>query len=152
MLYIIYGDYEGDNYIRNPKNLFDGSYEYEWLEDEFVKEMVLDIDKSTIISPRLIDSPVLGPIGPHDIAGGTKTCILMKFLDGKVFNISGCGDNCSKWIIKISQEKDLTVRLGYLMNFGDEPFDAILVNTGEEIHNNSDFVCKVVEMRCHNDR
>lgn len=140
MLYIIYGDCVEENYVMRPELLFDGVYEYKWFDEQFVKDIIQDIDKSTVISPRLIDSPILGPIGPLDIAGGTKACILMKYLDDKIINASSCGDNCAKWIIEISKTKDLTIRLGYIMDFGDKPFDAVFLNTGDVIQNYNDFV------------
>lgn len=35
-------------------------YMDEWLEDPFVKEMILDVEQSEVISPYCIQSPVLG--------------------------------------------------------------------------------------------
>lgn len=42
-------------------------YMDEWLEDPFVKEMILDVDQSEVISPYCIQSPVLGQIPPEKI-------------------------------------------------------------------------------------
>ena len=76
-----------------------------------------DVDKSEVISPHLIQSPVLGPISVKEISGGVKTLILMAFdQTGKVFNASACGDNCAKWILKIGTQKNLTINLRH--NYG----------------------------------
>ena len=68
-----------------------------------------------MVSSHLIESPVLGPISVKELSGGVKTLMLMAFDDsGKVFNASACGDNCAKWILKISEQKDLTINLRHI--------------------------------------
>lgn len=67
--------------------------------------------------------------------------MLMAFADQeKVFNASACGDNCAKWILKIGQEKDLTINLNHIMNFGEDSFEAKILNTGEVVHDMLDFI------------
>ncbi len=65
-----------------------------------VKEMIQDVDKSTVIDSGIIDSPVLGKIPPIGLSGGIKTLILVKFESVKVFNASTCGDH--HWLDGIS--------------------------------------------------
>ncbi len=51
--------------------------------------------------------------------------MLMAFDDsGKIFNASACGDNCAKWILKIGGQKDLTINLRHIMDFGNGDFQA----------------------------
>ena len=61
-------------------------------------------------------SPFLGSIPPLRLSGGVKTLILMNHDSDHVFNASFCGDSCASWILKIAEGKELTVRLGYLMD------------------------------------
>ena len=42
--------------------------------------MIKDVDKSNVIGPRVIDSPVLGGISPRELSGGVKTLLQMPFL------------------------------------------------------------------------
>ena len=120
---------------------FDNRYEDEWITEKLSVQMIKDVDKSVVISSRLIDSPVLGPISTRELSGGVKTLILMAFDDsGKIFNASACGDNCAKWILKIGDLKDLTINLRHIMNLGDENFQARILNTGEIVHNMEEFV------------
>ena len=128
MLSIYYGDIESERYIFNPDGFFNNSYEEEWITDPLSKQMIKDIDGSEVVGPRLIDSPFLGPIPT------VKTLILMKFAPDHIFNASACGDNCAPWILKIGQEQDLTIRLGYLMNFGKESFDIEIANLHQIVH------------------
>lgn len=139
MLSIYLGDMEGAIY--HPPTYFDNMYEDEWITDPLSVEMILDVDKSKVVGHHLIESPVLGPISPKDLSGGVKTLMLMAFDENdRVFNASACGDNCAKWILKIAERKDLTINLRHIMNFGDSPFEAKILNTGEVVHNMLEFI------------
>ena len=121
--------------------ILDNRYEDEWITKPLSVEMIKDIDKSVVVGSHLIQSPVLGPISTKELSGGVKTLMLMAFdSTGKIFNASVCGDNCAKWILKISREKDLTINLRHIMEFPEEEFQAEIWNkwgnsTGHE------FVC-----------
>lgn len=108
--------------------------------------MIKDVDKSEVVSPHLVESPVLGPISVKEISGGVKTLILMAFDETqKVFNASACGDNCAKWILEIGKRKDLTINLRHIMNFGKEDFEIKILNTGEMVYNMKQFIETAVE-------
>lgn len=130
-----------DDAIYFPPVYFDNQYKDEWITNELSVKMIKDVDRSSVIGERLIDSPVLGPISTKELSGGVKTLILMAFDDtGKVFNASACGDNCAKWILEIGKLKDLTINLRHIMEFGDEEFEIRILNTGETIHNMLEFI------------
>ena len=132
---------EMDQAIYYPPVYFDNQYEDEWITDKLSMEMIKDVDKSEVIGPHLIESPVLGPISVKEISGGVKTLILLAFdRSGKIFNASACGDNCAKWILKIGKEKDLTINLRHLMDFGNNDFEIKILNTGDTVHNMEEFV------------
>ncbi len=135
MLNIIYGECKSNNYIFDPDTYFDHVYEDDWITDALSVEMIRDIDKSEVISSKAIDSPFLGSIAVEKLSGGVKTLILMNNDSSHIFNASACGDNCAKWILTIAKEKDITIRLGYLMDFGEGEFEIHVVNTGKTVHN-----------------
>ena len=100
-----------------------------------------DVDNSEIVDVHLVQSPVLGPISLKELSGGVKTLILMAYDNsGRIFNASACGDNCAKWILQIAQKKDLTINLRHIMDFGENGFEAQIVNTGTVVHNMREFV------------
>ncbi len=130
-----------DEAIYFPPVYFDNRYEDEWITEKLSVEMIKDVDQSVVVGPRLIDSPVLGPISVKELSGGVKTLILMAFDDsGRVFNASACGDNCAKWILHIAEEKELTINLRHIMNFGKGEFEARILNTGDVVHNMKEFI------------
>ena len=132
---------EMDQAIYYPPAYFDNQYEDEWITDKLSIEMIKDVDKSEVVSPHLIESPVLGPISVKEISGGVKTLILMAFDDsGRIFNASACGNNCAKWILEIGKRKDLTINLRHIMNFGKGPFEIKILNNGEMVHDLDRFI------------
>ena len=126
--------------VYNTAVFFKNDYEDEWITDPFVKEMILDVDRSKVIDSGIIDSPVLGKIPPLNLSGGVKTLILVRFEPEKVFNASTCGDNCAKWLLKIAEEEDRTVNLRHIMDFGEEPFEIQVLNTGVVAHTMTELV------------
>ncbi len=143
MLQIWFGSME--NEIYNPPRYFLHQYEDEWITDELSRRMIQDVDQSTVVGPRLIDSPVLGAISPRELSGGVQTLILMAFDEsGKVFNASACGDNCAKWILKIAETKDLTITLHNIMKFDSEPFKIRILNNGRIVQSFREYVNEAV--------
>ena len=139
MLNIYLGDKEDT--ISHPPTYFDNTYEDEQITDPLSVEMIKDIDKSVVVSSHLIDSPVLGPIPPVNLSGGVKTLMLMAFnTNNRVFKASSCGDNCAKWILQIASQKDLTINLRHIIDFGRAPFEAKILNNGQIVHNMNEFV------------
>lgn len=138
MLNIFYGDMKEAVY--NTAAYFKYDYEDEWIVEPFVKEMILDVDNSTVLDSGVIDSPILGKIPPVGLSGGVKTLILVKFEKDKIFNASTCGDNCAKWLLKIAETEDRTINLRHLMKFGEESFTIRILNTGQIVHSMGELV------------
>ena len=133
MLSVYYGDMP--EAIYNPALFFKNSYSDDWITDELSKEMIRDVDKSEVIGPRIIDSPVLGGITPRELSGGVKTLICIYKRPDRVFNASACGDNCAKWLLEIGERQDITINLRHLMDFGEKEFTIKVLNTDQTVHN-----------------
>ena len=140
MLKIHYGIRE--NTVSLVDSYFESNFEPEWPNDDLVKKMVLDVDKSEVLAPYCINSPVLGQISPFMLSDSVKALILM-LKTGYVINASMCGDNCSKWIFKISENKDLEIDLEHIMYFNDIPVDkfrAFLINKNIMLNSYVDYL------------
>ena len=139
MLTIIYGDETRSIY--NTNVYFKNTYESEWLESELAKKMIQDVDDSEVLGGECIKSPVLGQIPPERLSGGVKTLLLMLNEPDRIFNASTCGDNCAKWILEIAKQKDLTINLRHMMNFGkDTDFEIKIKNGGEVVHSMKELI------------
>lgn len=132
MLRIFYGPME--HVIMKPSVYFKNTYQPEWLLEQRTKDMIKDVDKSDVIGPALIQSPVLGPIPPERLSGGVKTLILIGHVPEKIFNASNCGDNCAKWLLQMGKERDITINLRHLLDFGERQFAIEILNTGAIVH------------------
>ena len=115
-----------------------------WIEDEFVKDMIADVDHSQVISAHIIESPVFGAITPKELSGGVKVLILMLKVDSFIYNLSICGNNCAKWVLEIARKKDLTVYLQHIIRFEGE-FEIKIMNTGKLVHNPEEYVTYLAE-------
>lgn len=138
MLNIFFGNMP--DAIFNTAVYFINVYEDSWITDPVAKEMILDIDRSTVLDSAVIDSPVMGKITPTSLSGGVKTLILMQNQRDKIFNASTCGDNCAKWILKLSETDDLTINLRHLMDFGNGRFSIRILNTGQIVYSMKELV------------
>lgn len=132
MLNIIYGDCP--EAIYNTAVFFKNTYQGKWITAPLSVEMIKDVDKSEVRDENLIISPILGPISPAQLSGGVKTLMLVANDHKHIFNASTCGDNCAKWLLKIAENRKVTVNLRHMMDFGDGKFRIRVVNKGKIAH------------------
>ncbi|MBR5973954.1 MAG: DUF4869 domain-containing protein [Clostridiales bacterium] len=140
MLNIIFG--ETDKAIYNTSVHFDNTYYDSWLDDKFARQMILSVDRATVLSNHAVDSKALGIIPVTKISGGLKTLLLIYNNPDMIFNASTCGDNCAKWILRIAKksEKDITINLRHIMDFGDKSFEIRIKNNDTIVHNMAELV------------
>lgn len=120
MLKIICGD-EPEYLLNTSRYLFELENTREWFEDPLVQEMVLDVDKTEHIKGAVFESPVLGPIMADQLSGGVKGLILIlkskQLRDYRAMRSSIFGDNCVKWLIKLSYITDFTIYMSHYLDF-----------------------------------
>ena len=143
MLNIYFGDMP--EAIYNTEVYFMNVYDDEWIVDDFAKEVIKKVDKSEVLDSQAIKSPVLGIISPERLSGGTKTLLLIKNMPDKIFNASTCGDNCAKYILKLARERDLTINLRHLMDFGKARFKAHILNDNTDVTGMEELLFKAHE-------
>lgn len=144
MLNIYFG--EMPQALYNTSLYFDNTYYNGWLDDDFAKRMIKDIDKGVVLSGYAIESKALGVIPVTKISGGLKTLLLIYNEPNKVFNASTCGDNCAKWILRIPKKlgRDVTVNLRHIMDFGDGNFEIRILNDDTVVHNMNELILHAV--------
>lgn len=138
MLNVYFGDMP--DAIYNTALYFRNVYQDAWITDSMSREIILDVDKSTVVSANLIESPVLGPISPVMLSGGVKTLLLIKHDKRQVFNASTCGDNCAKWILQLAEKRKVVINLHHVMDFGPDDFKIKVLNSGVIAHNMSELI------------
>lgn len=132
-----YTFYYPEDMIRNIDNYFDNMYEDEWMEDPFVKEMVLAIDKTEIISSTSANSPIFGIMPITKISGGVKALILMLKQERPIWT-PACGDNCTEYMIRIGEMCDRLIFVGHYLQFYRD-FDAMCIDNNEMTHSAEEF-------------
>ena len=128
----------------DPSPFFDTEFSSEWLKDDFVKEMIMGIDKSEVISPQCIESPVFGQIPPQWLSGGVKACILLyEFFDDDdlLLDLAACGENCTPWLAKIFAMRDCTIVCSaFDISFKGYDIQGVCLNDNSQISNWEDWV------------
>ena len=97
--------------------------------------MIKSVDLSEVLDANAIKSPVLRIISPVGLSGRVKTLILIANDRKHIFNASTYGDNCAKWILKIAEDKDVTINLLHIMDFGKKKFKINVLNADEIVTN-----------------
>lgn len=131
----------------NPDAMFDHQFDAEWFDDDIVKQMVLDIDKTVVQSRFCMMSPVFGQIPPRMLSGGVKALILLYKTDWYYTDLINYGENCEDWLVWIFNHKDL-VKVscsGFDLTFWDKDIRGICENDGSMIRNCDDWALKMGE-------
>ena len=143
MLKIYFGEMDG--VLHNVETYFKNQMDYTWLEDKLAKQMIEDVDHSIVESPQCIKSPVLGQIPPTKLSGGVKALLLIMNLDDRIVNASNCGDDCAKWLLELGKQKNITVNLNHIMDFGEGQFEIEILNDHSIVHNMKEYVIEAVK-------
>lgn len=143
MLSVYFG--EMPEAIYNTAVYFKNTYRDSWITNPESKEIIRDVDKSTVISESVIQSPVLGAISPLSLSGGVKTLLLVKFDKDHVFNASTCGDNCAKWLLHLARNRKVVVNLRHIMDFGDQGFKVKVLNSGAIVKDMESFIHEAIQ-------
>ncbi len=122
---------------------FDVEYEPEWFSDTFVQEIISVVDKSEVIlmdgyRSTNIYNEYLGNISPRDLSNGAKSLILLWKTDYKL-NGDRMGNNCIPLLLRISEQKDITISLGHIPKLPYK-FEALVLNNNTQIHSIKDFL------------
>lgn len=128
MLRINFGSLPDEIY--NTEIFYENQYDRNWVMDDFAKEIIKDIDSSEVIAPDLIKNDVFGSFSSTELSAGVKTLLLIKNMPNKIFNISNCGDNCAKYLLKLAEDRDIKVTLHHAMDFGNN-FSVKVINEGK---------------------
>lgn len=152
MINLLVTENPGDNVYRVITYLFNDEFQFEWIESDFARQVIADIDKSTVINGRLIDSPFLGKISPVDLAGGTKRILLARFYDfpeDTYLSVTNCGDNCDKWLQVAGAARDINLQVEVAIKFEDSaPWPIRIENTGVLVYNYDEYIEEYAKSKC----
>lgn len=132
-------------HIGNVSEYFKFEYEPEWLEDEFVRRIIKEIDNTEVRSDGTLFSHRLGPIIYTQLSTGCKALILIHKTDIKI-NGDRMGDNCVPLLLEICERKDVEIALHHLMQFPDN-FKALVLNSNKIITSHYEFLTEYLEYR-----
>lgn len=145
MIYIQFGKINTDTsprqYLWQIDSYFDGYFEDDWMKDGWAKRVIKEIDRSDLVAPKILDSPVFGIIPYQWISGGAKLLIMMNNIQDIVYDGDNLGDNCWPLFLELGKSKDITITLSYFPRFKwIEGGKVTLMEDNSIIDNFDDFV------------
>ena len=120
--------------------------EYDVLMEDFPKKVIKEIDKSDVVGSQLIISPVLGPISPDRISGGSKALIILYCTDC-MMDIDSMGENCYPYLVELADKKDITISMDHIVNLYKYGFKGKIhvLNDDSIVNDGRDLVLKVFD-------
>lgn len=134
-----------DNMILYPGVTFDYVYEDSWFESDVVRDILKDIDNTEYIGGSVFRSD-LGIHTAKQLSGGVKTLILMYigYGEGKYYPLSWLGENCYKYLDKVSEGRTIHLDLDTIPKLKDLGCVFVSEENGSEIKNTVDLVKEYV--------
>lgn len=143
MLRIHFGPLEGQ--IKRPDTYLDNTFDPEWFQDPFVKEICKGIDGTIAHSAYQMENPIFGPINVRMLSTGCKNTILAYETD-RIIPATHMGDNCAPFVWEIAKRKDLTITLEYVMDFSKcEGFSAFIMNSNKMVNSYEDYLFEAID-------
>ena len=102
---------KAENFVRYPSAYFNNRFTDEWLNDDFARRVITDIQGIDVMDTSMPTRILLalGGITPDILATGTKNLIVCQHFPEKFHRMSMMGDNCYKWLMELSETRDLKV-------------------------------------------
>ena len=142
MVSVFFGiDSKADYY---PEAVFRNRYQEAWFDDEIVRKMVRDIDRTIVQSRHCMLSPVLGQIPPAMLSGGVKSLIMLYKTDWYYPDLINFGENCEGWLSWVFESRDV-VKVscsGFDLQFLGG-IRGVCENDGTQICNSDDWALKM---------
>ena len=114
------------NVVLDPRDYFFLYKKPEWFEDPFVKEFLKVVDNTTVLFEEALKDYKGRGISTLMISTGCKTLCCIYFLSNElIFNGSAMGNNCLPFLVRIAQEKDITIFLEHYADFPRESFSLV---------------------------
>lgn len=142
----IYWGVTGDSYYYIDGE-FEEVFEYEWFDDPLVKEIIADIDNceyNNMICTDLTNPEISFPV--NGLSTGSKGLVMLLKMEYSHIRIWGTafGDNCSRWLLKIAEKKNITLELQHFLKFPEEQFKAYSLLQKREFIDYNDYTNEVI--------
>ena len=130
--------------IKDIGKVFRDRFEKSWLSDNFIQKVLEELDNVRVVKGTLV-SDVYGKVPFNKLSDSCKMLMLVKKLNDVNVYASRCGNDCSKYLVELSKEKDITITLHGIMEF-KEDFDGIFLDTGEKFSTKKEYVIGVCKL------
>lgn len=138
MLKIYVGDFKEDCFT-DMGLAFMANKKREWFRDPNVIRFIKEIDCAEVIKDEILMSEAGNYFMVDGLSSGCKAVILMYKTNLHLY-ASRCGDNCVPFILEIAANKDVTVTLHHCMEFPENGWTALMLDSGRVVTSSEEFV------------
>lgn len=96
------------NFIKYPSSWFDVEWDEDWLQDEFARRLISDIDHIELGENTRISLALRGQT-VEQLAGGTKNILVCQHHLDHVHRFQFMGENCYPYLFELASAHDITV-------------------------------------------
>lgn len=120
-------------------SIFDKIYKPSWIESDFARIAIVEVDKCKVINGDTIESSVLGIIPPTKLSGACKTLLIIRFSD-TIVSLDTLSADCFRYLREVCNTKDvITCASNYYRLLFDSRFNNIrILNTNKIITNSTE--------------
>lgn len=116
------------DFIEFPMAYFKGVWQGYWLEDDFGRAVISEIDRIQLFTGQSTAQAILlSGMRVDDLCTGTKNLLLCKHAD-KLNRMAMMGENCYKFLVEAAKDKDVYVAAESFYLFTDSDFQ------GQKVH------------------
>ncbi len=130
--------------IEDIDRYFPLNFKSEWLENEFVREMIKDISTVDFINEKMIDTLIEEEICTDELPRQIKVLLCLLFKPENEYYGTYCGDECGRWILEIAKKHDITLAFDHILRFKC-PEEANVTSLNIHILNNGKMVDTMAE-------
>lgn len=135
----------------NPDVTFDVCHTDEWLDSDFARRVITDIDQIDVTDTSQPVRILLALQGmtPELLCTGTKNLIRTYNLPEYKVRMGRMGENCYKYLMEIGRDKDITGVVVNAIIFSDEDMQGLPVyfsQTGKTARNADEFLTDMCEL------
>ena len=132
--------------LKVPSEYFDLMIEPddEIFSNSFIKDIIYSIDSVRVNSALdMYNEKFRVACNYTTISTGSKNTILA-YLTDEVIDGDKLGDNCAPWILKIAEDKDVTITLEHLLKF-PENIHALILNDNTEVNSFDEYLFSYID-------
>lgn len=139
---------KGLKLIRYPSRSFKYCYKEEWFDTEFAKTVFNEVENCEYLGDGIFRNKSTNrKFIADNLSTGTKTLLMINFLDCYYYMSGSLGDNCWHILGDIQDKKDIHLKLNWTpRNIRGNKLDVFYVDANRKVESSDDLIITTLDM------